>query len=235
MQHRFTGSSVVVLAAVLAFSSIVFAQTRTESEELKSPPGVTAASRDLSGVWGGKGRGGSNSLLINPKEDPPLTDWGKQRFKSATPSKDPHLRCDPAGVPRIYLFNRPIEILQTSDRVFIFYEQDHSWRQIWTDGRALSEDRDPSYMGSSVGTWERDTLVVVTTAFNDKTWLDNAGHPHSEALHVIERIRRTSHDTLAVTFTIEDPKTYAKAWTTVSRIFKLNPTLELDESFCLLE
>jgi hypothetical protein len=88
-------------------------------------------------------------------------------------------------------------------------------------------------MGYSVGRWEGDTLVVDTIGLNDKTWLDNVGHPHSDALHVVERIRRVDHDTLQVTFTIEDPKAYTSPWTTPSRTFKLRPTYELTEAFCV--
>ena len=238
MRHLFTGS-IGLWATVLAFSPVMFAQTSNPSATAKAG----APTQDLSGVWVAQGKQGS-ALLTNSKEEPPMTSWGKAQFMAASsgnkngPPKDaatndPRLKCDPAGVPRVYLSNRPIEFIQTPKRVFVFYEEDHNWRQIWTDGRAIPTDPDPTYMGYSVGKWEGDTLVVDTVGSNDKTWLDNVGHPHSDALHVVERIRRIDHDTLQITFTVEDPKAYAKPWTTSSRTFKLKPSYDLTEEFCV--
>ncbi len=173
-----------------------------------------------------------------------MTPWAMEQFKAARSGKqnaalkvatsnDPRLKCDPAGVPRVYFSARPMEFIQTTNRVFVFYEEDHNWRQIWTDGRAIPKDPDPTYMGYSVGKWEGDTLVVDTVGSNDKTWLDSLGHPHSEALHVVERIKRVDHDTLQIAFTLEDPKAYTKPWTTASRTFKLKPSYDLTEEFCV--
>jgi hypothetical protein len=86
-------------------------------------------------------------------------------------------------------------------------------------------------MGDSIGKWEGDTLVVDTVGFNDKTWLDNDGHPHSEDLHVVERIRRASHDTLTFDITIDDPKAYTKSWSG-HMIFELKPGWNLGEMVC---
>ena len=83
-------------------------------------------------------------------------------------------------------------------------------------------------MGHSIGRWDGDTLVVDTIGLNDKTWLDTAGHPHSDALHVVERIRRVDHDTLENTLTFDDPKTYTKSWTSTI-IYKLHPDWSLRE------
>jgi hypothetical protein len=227
MWRRFT-VFIAVLVALLVFSLAIFAQTSNPSATAKAAASPT---QDISGVWVAQGRQGS-ALLTSSKEEPPMTSWGKAQFKAAA-NGDPRMKCDPAGVPRVYLSTRPIEFIQTPTRVFVFYEEDHNWRQIWTDGRALPKDSDPSYMGYSVGRWQGDTLVVDTVGSNDKTWLDNVGHPHSEALHVVERIRRVDHDTLQIAFTLEDPKAYTKPWTTPSRTFKLRPTYELTEEFCV--
>src|ERR1700730_15905037 len=236
MRHWFTGS-IAVLVAVLAFSPVMLAQSSKPAATNKAP----SSAQDLSGVWVAQGKQGS-ALLTSSKEEPPMTSWGKAQFKAAksenqnakdAASNDPRLKCDPAGVPRVYLSTRPIEFIQTPNRLFVFYEEDHNWRQIWTDGRAIPTDSDPTYMGYSVGRWEGDTLVVDTVGSNDKTWLDNVGHPHSDALHVVERIRRIDHDTLQITFTVEDPKAYAKPWTTSSRTFKLKPSYDLTEEFCV--
>lgn len=85
--------------------------------------------------------------------------------------------------------------------------------------------------GDSIGHWESDTLVVDTVNFNDKTWIDRLGHPHSDALHVIERIQRPDHDHLGDEITIEDPKAYSKPWTTRLPL-RLRPTWRLTEQFC---
>ena len=86
-------------------------------------------------------------------------------------------------------------------------------------------------MGHSAGKFEGDTLVIDTVGFNDKTWLDPMGLPHSEAMHVTERMRRVDHDTLENTYTIDDPKMYSKPWT-ASKIFKLKPDWEIKEYVC---
>ncbi len=89
-----------------------------------------------------------------------------------------------------------MEIAHIPGRVLMLFEYDHFVRNIFTDGRQHPSDLSPSWMGDAIGKWEGDTLVVDTVGFNDKTWLDNDGLPHSEDLHVVERIRRVNHDTL---------------------------------------
>jgi hypothetical protein len=186
--------------------------------------------------------GGPSALLTATNEEPPMTVWGQAEFKNAAAQKlsptgqsnnDPYSKCDPPGVPRVYLLDGPLEIIQTSDRIFIFYEEGHYWREIWMDGRALPKNPDPAYMGYSVGKWTDETLVVDTIGFNDKTWLDNVGHPHSDALHVVERFKRIDSDTLQITFMFDDPKAYEKPWTAAPRILKAEPGRELLESFCV--
>jgi hypothetical protein len=240
MLRRFV-SFLVFMGTVLVLSSRLFAQAANPTPPMKASAAIPPL--DLSGVWVEQGRQ-SVSLLTNAQREPPLTAWGKAQFKGAKSAdqkkrigdagtNDPHQYCDPVGVPRADLTKRPIEIVEAQDEVYIFYEQDHSWRQIYTDGRALPEGTDPSYLGYSVGKWDGDTLVVDTIGLNDKTWLDDAGHPHSDALHVVERIRRTGADTLQVSLTIEDPKAYSKTWTSAPRTFELKRGYELTEDYCV--
>jgi hypothetical protein len=125
-----------------------------------------------------------------------------------------------------------MEIVQTPGRVLIIYEFDHFVRQIWTDGREHVKDLPGTWMGDSIGKWEGDTLVVDTTGFNDKTWVDRAGHPHSEDLHVVERIRRADPKTLQVDITIEDPKAYTKPWGG-QLLFTARPDWNISELVCL--
>ena len=95
--------------------------------------------------------------------------------------------------------------------MYILYEYTKVWRAVYMDSEH-PKDPDSSWMGDSIGKYKGDTLVIDTIGFNDKTWLDQTGHPHSDALHVVERIRRPDHDKLEVTVLIEDPKAYTKTF-----------------------
>ena len=160
---------------------------------------------------------------------PPMTPWGQARFERSRPafgpasvavaeSDDPVYRCLPPGVPRIYAHPAPFEILQLSDRVVIVYEFQHHVRQIYTDGRPRPEGRPASWMGESVGRWEGDTLVVETTNFNGRTWIDRRGLPHSDELRVTERFRRQSDDRLVLDIRVEDAAAFTAPWT-AQRLF----------------
>jgi len=142
---------------------------------------------------------------------------------------DPYLTsCAPFGIPRLLNHVDPFEIIQTNNRVIMIFETGDSIRQIWTDGRGHPEDLDPTWLGNAIGHWEGDTLVVDTIGFKDKSWLDTAGHPHSDALHLTERIRRVDHDTLQNDLTFDDPKTYTKPWSSTI-IYKLHPDWTIHE------
>jgi hypothetical protein len=121
---------------------------------------------------------------------------------------------DPAGFPRDLLFElRPFQVVQTPNQVLMLYMFEKRWRTVWTDGRELPKDPDPRWYGYSVGHWEDDfTFVVNTVGTDERTWLDNAGNPHSEDLKVQERYHRVSRDVLELTVTIDDPKTYTMPW-----------------------
>jgi hypothetical protein len=95
----------------------------------------------------------------------------------------------------------------------MMFEYHHQNRQIFTDGRGHRDDLPPLWIGDSIGWWEADTLVVETVNFNDQTWLDRQGLPHSEQLKIIERIRRVSDDRLQIDIRIEDPVAFPEPWT----------------------
>jgi hypothetical protein len=178
------------------------------------------------GVWNprvmaslsGTGRGGATRMAVDKIVDIPMTPWAKKLYdeRMANLSKeDPEGRCLPPGVPRLMSTPFPFQIFQLPDRVlFVFEGATHTWRSVFTDGRKHHPDPNPTYLGDSVGHWEGDTLVVDVVGFNDRTWLDQEGHPHSEQLHVTERYTRTDLDTLQYSVTIEDPVAYTKPWTT---------------------
>jgi hypothetical protein len=208
----------------------------------QTPP---APSHDLTGVW----------MLRNPqtmrsfsgatftKEEPELTPWAQARYKEAKPSNngkftlqttnDPVLaKCDPPGVPRVYFHPYPFEFVHTPKYTLLLYEYDHVVRRIYTDGRPVPPDPDLSWLGYSVGHWEGDTtLVVETVGFNDKTWLDRLGHPHSTQLRVTERFRRIDRDHMQIDITMQDPQALVKPWTTTF-YSELRPKWELGEISC---
>ncbi len=118
------------------------------------------------------------------------------------------------GFPLAGLLSEPIKIVQAPKLTMVLYEVDNLHRQIFTDGRGLPKEINlPAYLGYSAGRWERDTLVVESAGFNDKTRFDMMGHPHSEALHVTERFRRIDFGHMDVEMTFDDPQTYTKPFT----------------------
>ena len=104
--------------------------------------------------------------------------------------------------------------MQAPALTIVIYEASGNHRQVFADGRRLPAEFDlPAYYGYSAGRWDRDTFVVDTAGFNDKTILDAAGHPHSDQLHVVERFRRRDFGHLDVEMTFDDPKMYTRSFT----------------------
>ena len=145
---------------------------------------------------------------------------------------NPFSRCLPAGVPAAWMQPAPIKIAQNRGVTFVLYETRGMYRQVFTDGRALPKDPNPSWMGYSVGRWEGDVFVVESIGFNDKTWLDGIGQPHGERLRVIERLHRRDFGHLELAVTIDDDEFYEKPWT-VTVVLELAPDTELLEDVCL--
>lgn len=230
--------------AVLAMAACSFAQSQAAQAVSKSSVATAPApKRDLTGVWQLQGGDGGAQPIADDKDMPPMTPWAKAKYDAQKPGygrrgapggNDPILQCDPIGFPRIMLMPTPNELLQTPGRTIQFWEREHAWRNIWTDGRALPTDPDPAWFGYSVGHWENDdTFVVESLGFNDKTWLGPTGYPHSEEMRVVERYRRVDRDTIAYDVTITDPKAYAKPIVTPHRIMKLKPKEEISEQPCV--
>jgi hypothetical protein len=189
---------------------------------------------DLSGVW----RSASDRYLVNLAAGGlavPFQDWSAALYKQRQASKGkgkPSDRCLPRGIPGAMLSrDRPWKLVQTPGEIVILFDELLQYRQIHTDGRGFPPDAGPTWFGYSVGTWDGDSLRVESTGFNDETWLDDAGHPHSEALRVIERFRRRNTGTLDVDITIDDLKAYTKPWTTTVRFERVSDT-DLGEHVC---
>jgi hypothetical protein len=227
----------VVVTFAFAIGTQAHAQEKTAKDAAASAP-----KRDLSGVWLYQGSGGSEGTA--PEKDmPPMTPWAKARFDTEKPGygtravpggNDPILQCDPAGFPRIMFFPTPFEFVQTPAKIIQFFEREHAWRPIWTDGRALPKDADATWYGYAIGHWEGDyTLVVESSGFNDKTWLGSTGYPHSEEMRVTERYQRMDRDTMVYNIRVDDPKAYTKPIIGPERIMKLRPGVEIEEFPCV--
>jgi hypothetical protein len=196
----------------------------------KTPSGPAPRTRegkpDFTGVWFAQ-------RPVDPGKPEPLP-WAEKLVQEriASNSKEaPGARCLTRGITAAgALF--PYEIVQTPARLVMLFEDDiPSHRTVYLDGRSHPKDPNPTWMGHSVGHWEGDTLVVDTIGFNDRTWLDPQGHPHTEKMHVIERVRRPELGHLEIEFTIDDPGAYAKPWI-IKRVADLDPNDEIGEYVC---
>ena len=162
------------------------------------------------------GRGGARS-----EPHMPFMPWSAAvyNYNSANTSKyDPEGYCLPPGGPRMMATPYPMEIIQLPEQkriIMIFEGATHIWREIHMDARPhpQGDDLNPTYLGHSVGRWEADTLVIDTVGFNEGTWLDYFGHPHTDMLHVIERLSRPRKNTLHFEATIDDPGAYTRTFT----------------------
>jgi hypothetical protein len=177
---------------------------------------------DISGNGGGEKDERTRAAqmkMVDQRVDVPFQPWARTLYqqREATLSKDdPEGYCLPPGIPRMMNTPFPMQIYQLPDRILQVYEGGaHMWRIIYMDGRQhpKGDKLNPTYLGHSVGHWEGDTLVVDVVGFNDRTWLDAAGHPHTEQLHVTERYTRLDTDTLHYEATIDDRGAYIKPWT----------------------
>jgi hypothetical protein len=169
------------------------------------------------------------------KDGLPYQPWAAElvrKTRAANRPDDPMSRCLPPGIVRLEVFPLFRKMIQVPGLLVILNEQNASYRQIFTDGRPLPADPNPSWNGYSSGKWEGDTLVVQTTGFRDALWLDTGGSPLTDAARVTERFRRVNYGTLEIELTIDDPKAYTKPWTIrVTQI--IAPDTELLDYICL--
>ena len=190
---------------------------------------------DLSGIWRAADGRLLGNLAANEPGGAPFQPWAAALYKERQDNlaKDrPSGRCLPHGVPDAMMVRSgPFKIAQTPGVVFILYEEFNHYRQVFTDGRGLPKITNPAWFGYSVGKWEGDVFVADTIGFNDKSWLDDPGHPHTEALRVTEKFTRRDFGHLEIQITIDDPKTYTRPWTVNAR-FDLVPDSELIENIC---
>ncbi len=155
-----------------------------------------------------------------------------QEHRRLSGANRPSEKCLPHGIPDAMVIpGAPTKIVQMPGLTLVLYEEFARFRQIFTDGRPFPADLNPAWLGSSIGHWDGDTFVVETAGLNDKTWLDDYGHPHSDALRTTERFHRVDVGHMDVEITFNDPKYYAKPWTTHMQ-FELMPDTDLIEDVC---
>jgi hypothetical protein len=243
-----TSRLLIALALVAAATTTIGAQwepypwknmprTPDGKIDMNAPPRRTADGKiDLSGFWMPVE---SVKHLLNLAADlkpgeVPLRPWAEAVYKERieTNGKDhPGVRCWPSGIPEKNNIPDGLKVVQTPDLTIFLHESRTIYRQIFTDGRPLPRDAQPTWMGYSIGHWEGDTFIVETIGQNGKTWLDMRGLPGTEALRVIERFTRPNIGRVNINVTIDDPLAYTKPWE-VQIAWRLVPDTDLIESIC---
>jgi hypothetical protein len=248
---RVSALAVIVATAWSALAMPVAAQwiryptadvprTRDGKPDLSArTPRAADGKPDFSGVWQNVGYGppGGEGLGATPKTvffdlaygmngAPPFQPWAatlaaQRRHDEA--KDNPDARCLPLGPLQMLAHPLPKKILQSRGLVVILHERNMEFRQIFTDGRRLPEDPQPSWYGYSSGRWDGDTLVVETIGLRNGLWADFYGSPLTDQARMTERFRRPNYGTLEIQVTIDDPKAYTKPWTV-----NLNQRIALD-------
>jgi hypothetical protein len=252
MHCRILGLAVLAATTVTAqwlhYPTPAIPRTRDGKANLTTPaPKTRDHQPDLSGLWlpeNDKATKGSDGESL-PKLFIDVSDGLKPREFSMQPwaqtlmterernfqADDPLTTCKPVGGPRLNYIPTPIKIVQISGLIVLMHEAETTFRQIYTDGRKLPEDPEPSALGYSTGRWDKGVLVVDTIGFRDRGWLDAIGHPYSEALHLTERFQRRDFGHIQVQMTINDPKAYREPFT-VTQNWAFLPDTDLLEYHC---
>jgi hypothetical protein len=199
-----------------------------------------AAAAARAGGGGARGGGGGGGGRGGSKSEPwiPWMPWSAAvyDYNSKNESKyDPEGYCLPPGGPRMMATPYQAEIIQLPEQkriIMIFEGATHIWREIYMDGRAFPEDLNPTYLGYSIGRWEGDTLVVENKGFNENSWLDYFGHPHTDLMHVTERWSRPNKNQLRYEATVNDPGAYTRPFTMMWENISWNANAELPEYIC---
>jgi hypothetical protein len=257
--HAFVVAIVLVTPA-LGFGQWLHYPTADVPRKADGKPDLTAPTPrlpdgkpDLSGIWHtsvknpcnpasfiecGLEIGGSPLALDIGRDLPgglPFQPWAAELVKqrAASNSKDdPHVRCLPDNPPRPWGMPHMTKAVHTPKLLVLLYEVNAMYRQIFIDGRPLPADPTPGWNGDSTARWDGDTLVVQTAGFRDRMWIDMRGSPISDVATMTERLRRSNYGTLEVELTIDDPKTYTRAWT-VKFTQAIVLDTELIDEFCL--
>jgi hypothetical protein len=222
-------------------------RTKNGKPNLSAPaPRTRDGKPDLSGVWrpivSPKARNSTFTLFnlawyMPAGGEIPMLPWAAELHKQRLERMGvdlPSTRCLPHGITLQMMVPQPIKIVQNPGLTIVLYEEKNNFRQIFTDGRPLPANPDPAWFGYSVGKWSGTTFIAETVGFNDQTWLDLEGHPHTEAMRLVERFQRRNFGHMELQVTIDDPKTYSKP---LSLTFPLEllPDTDLIEAVCEAE
>ena len=219
---------------VVAPDGTTVAETRAATSRGRGP------GRGAGGpLGGGEGTGATGRGGAKSEPQMPFMPWAAAvyNYNSKNDSKyDPEGYCLPPGGPRLMATPYPMEIIQLPEQkriIMIFEGATHVWREIFMDGRPHPEGDalNPTYLGHSVGRWDGDTLVVDVVGFNEQTWLDYFGHPHTDQLHVVERFSRPNKRMLRYEALVDDPGAYTKPFS-IRWDIPWNATGELSEYIC---
>lgn len=249
MRHPFISTRWFLCCVALAASSTAPAwaqwtriprtgpRTTDGKPNLSAPaPRLPNGKPDLSGIWHANGIRYNLDIAADLKPgEIPFQSWAKALYDSRADGsqgrQDPAANCLSPGVPRINAAPPPWKIVHGNGLIAILYEAFNLWRQIFMDGRTPVADLNPTWLGYSVGLWDGDILVVETTGFNGKTWLDQLGKPTTDALHVTERFHRKDFGHMDIQVTIDDAKAYTRPWTVTVPVQLLTDT-EILEFVC---
>jgi len=248
MRRPMKGRSILLTIALMSMAGAAYGQwdpypwkrmprKADGTVDLNAPAVRTSYGKpDLSGFWVPED---PTKYLLNLAADMkaneiPLQPWARDLYNQriANNGKDhPGVSCLPSGIPEKDNIPDGLKLVQTEDLVLLLHESRTIYRQIFTDGRPLPKDPQPTWMGYSIGRWDKDTFVVETIGQNGKTWLDMRGLPGTEALHTTERFVRPKIGHMDIDVTIDDPKAYTKPWH-VQLAWTLLPDTDLIESIC---
>ena len=165
----------------------------------------------------------------------PYQPWLAALVKERTANQakdDPHIHCLPDTFLRAYSLPHLLKFVQIPGLLLMLNELNAGYRQIFTDGRPLPQDPDPSWQGYSSAKWDGDTLIVKSIGFRDDLWIDTNGSMITSAAKVEERIRRLDYGHLDIAVTVDDPKAYTRSWT-VTLHQRLAINTELVDEICL--
>ena len=204
--------------------------------DLTAPtPRAADGKPDLSGIWNGPGQGSYDRNLARDLKPSDIQPWAEELYQKRVLQlglNAPRANCLPDPFVYYHVVDL-VRIVQTPGLIVMLYQgtTNSIHRTIFTDGRPFPQDPNPTWMGYSIGHWEGDTLVVETTGFNDRSWLDIEGHPHTEALRITERFRRRDFGHMDLEITIDDPKAFTRPFS-LKLPKTLVPDTDLLEGVC---